>query len=360
MKSALLVPFGLKDGRLYEPTQVPNGKDCGCVCPGCKCPLVAKQKAKTPHFAHSNDENCSNGLETAVHLAVKQIIAEKMMIRLPALFWTSPLPKSNPTSKIYIENIIKLKSVILEQSLGDFKPDIIVTDDNNTNYLVEVAVTHFIDNDKQKKINLKKIPTFEIDVSSLKMGFTLVSLEKALFHNFSYLAEWKYHPKSEELDLNAKLEQEKIISNRRDIEREKQWKFERYRNSPSEKKLKINLNAIGLTREKMNDLSTFVPWDNSFSVPRIVWQSAVLAYIAKIQQTEGLEESLACTVNSNECLNWMRNVFNISSKVKDGEKIAVWKYFKYLEEIGILKYIAYNEFDLLVDKTNWNNLKKPT
>lgn len=32
---ALLVPFGLKDGGLYEPTQVLNGKDCGCVCPGC-------------------------------------------------------------------------------------------------------------------------------------------------------------------------------------------------------------------------------------------------------------------------------------------------------------------------------------
>jgi len=104
MKSTLLVPFGLKDDKLYEPkpTQVENGKACGCVCPACKKPLVAKQNAKTPHFAHAQDENCSRGLETAVHLAVKQIIAEKMEVRLPAVVWTSSHPRYKQTTKLYI------------------------------------------------------------------------------------------------------------------------------------------------------------------------------------------------------------------------------------------------------------------
>lgn len=102
MKSTLLVPFGLKDDKLYEPTQVLNGKACGCVCPACKKPLWAKQNAKTPHFAHAQDENCSRGLETAVHLAVKQIIAEKLMVRLPAVVWKNPLPRKDETKKLYI------------------------------------------------------------------------------------------------------------------------------------------------------------------------------------------------------------------------------------------------------------------
>lgn len=132
MKSTLLVPFGLKDDRLYEPTQVPNGKACGCVCPACKKPLVAKQNASTPHFAHSQDENCSKGLETAVHLAVKQIIAEKMRVRLPAVVWKNPFPRYNQTLKVYTERTIRLESVVLEQVIDDFIPDIVVVADGTT------------------------------------------------------------------------------------------------------------------------------------------------------------------------------------------------------------------------------------
>ena len=80
---ALLVPFGLKDDVLYEPQQVPNGKACGCLCPGCKHTLIARQNAKTPHFAHAVGEDCQKGFETAVHLAAKQLIAERMELSIP-------------------------------------------------------------------------------------------------------------------------------------------------------------------------------------------------------------------------------------------------------------------------------------
>jgi competence CoiA-like predicted nuclease len=81
----LRVPFGLRDGLLYEPRQVSNGKACGCICPGCQHPLVAKQNAQTPHFAHAPGEDCNNGTETAIHLAAKQLIAERMEVSIPAV-----------------------------------------------------------------------------------------------------------------------------------------------------------------------------------------------------------------------------------------------------------------------------------
>ncbi len=356
MKSTLLVPFGLKDDRLFEPNQVPNGKACGCVCPACKKPLLAKQNAKTPHFAHSQDDNCARGFETAVHLAVKQIIAEKLEIRLPELVWRNPFPKYNQTIKVYTERTLQLESVELEQWLDNLRPDIVVVA-NNITYLVEVAATHFVDEEKLRKIVRKGFPAFEIDVSGLKSGFTLAELEEAIFTSNNYRAEWKYHPKLEELNLEAKLKEDQRIADAYEEEQERERRFERYKALAPEKKLQINLKSIGLTRQQMDGLSAFVPWDNSFGVPRVVWQSAVLAYISKTQEEQGWEEYLPCNVNSSDCIDWLEGVFKVEPKVQNGEKIAVWKYFLHLESLGILKRLPHKDFDILIGKKGWASLR---
>ncbi len=356
MKSTLLVPFGLKEDKLYEPTQVENGKACGCVCPACKKPLVAKQNAKTPHFAHSQDENCTRGLETAVHLAVKQIIADKLMVRLPAVVWKNPLPRKEEVKKLYIERTIQVQSVVLEQRVDDFIPDIIVVA-NDITYLVEVAVTHFIDESKLEKIKRNKLHTIEIDVSHLKQGFNLTNLEEAIYTSRNYQAEWKYHPRLEELNLEVKKAEEDRIAKIEEDNQERKRKFEAYKNLPSESKLQKNLKSIGLTKEQMNLLAKFVAWEDSFNAPRIVWQSAVLAYIAKVQEEQGIDEYLTCAVNSSACLDWLEDVFEIKPKVKDGEKIAVWKYFKHLESLGILKLLSRNDFVVFSGKKKWQTIK---
>lgn len=352
MKSTLLVPFGLKDDKLFEPTQVSNGKACGCICPACKKPLWAKQNAKTPHFAHDRDENCSKGLESAVHLAVKQIIAKKMEVRLPALIWKSSLPRSDQTKLLHKQQVIKLESVVLEQRIDDFIPDIVVVS-KGIAYLVEVAVTHFINEEKQQKLNRNKTPSFEIDVSNLKNYFTLADLERAIYTSANYQAEWKYHPDLEKLDLLAKKDEENRSAKIQEENQEREKKFKTYKNLLPEQKLHINLKSIGLTRGQMNGLSVFVPWDTSFGAPRIVWQSAVLAYIAKVQEEQGWEKWLPCSVNSSACLHWLEDVFEINPPVKDGEKIAVWKYFKHLEQLGVLKFLSHKDFDIVLGKQHW-------
>lgn len=356
MKSTLLVPFGLKEDKLYEPVQVLNGKACGCVCPACKMPLVAKQNAATPHFAHAQDENCSKGLETAVHLAVKQIIAEKKQVRLPVMTWKNPLPRKDEAKLLHKQQLIQLESVVLEQQVDNFKPDIVVISGNST-YFIEVAVTHFVDEEKLQKIISRKIPTFEIDVSRLKNGFTLAELESVLFESKSYPAEWTYHPSIEELNIEAKKSEEDRIAKIREGEQDRKRKFEQYKKLKPEEKLKINLKNIGLTKQQMNELSVFVAWEDSFGVPRIVWQSAVLAYIAKVQDEQGWEEWLPCSVNSSACSHWLEKVFEIKAKVQDGEKIALWKYFKHLEQLEILKLLSRNDFDIVVGKQGWAELK---
>lgn len=292
-------------------------------------------------------------------MAVKQIIAERMTVRLPELIWKSPFASGEPAKRILTEALAKLESVALEQVVDDFKPDIVVTCDGVI-YLVEVAVTHFVDAAKQHKIDRRKIPTFEIDVSALKNGFTMSELERVIFTSHNYPAQWKYHPRLSELaeldQLAKRDEEEREARKKAEIhlqEIKRKQRFDRYKRLGPKDKLQINLKSIGLTEQQMSVLSGFVPWDTSFGVPRIVWQSAVLAFIANVQKEQGWEAYLPCTVNSNECLSWLGVVFALTPRVADGEKIAVWKYFKHLEQLGILKYLVYKDFDILLGKQRW-------
>lgn len=69
LAGVLKVPFGLKAGRMWSPKQVAPGRECGCVCPACGAPLVAKAADSTcrrPHFAHLAETDCRAGYETAL------------------------------------------------------------------------------------------------------------------------------------------------------------------------------------------------------------------------------------------------------------------------------------------------------
>lgn len=354
---SLRVPFGLKNGRLYEPLQVPNGKLCACVCPACKKPLVAKQRASTPHFAHAQDESCAKGLETAVHLAVKQIIAERHSLRFPILRWNNPFKFQRESQTVVVEpeRLCDLASVELELWLDDIRPDIVVVADGQT-YLVEVAVTHFVDDKKHEKIRRKQTPTFEIDVSHLQTGFTLESLEQAIYTNRRYDAQWLYHPKLEVLTLEARQRENQRKEALAAAEQEKALKYKRYKALAPNDKLTINLRTVGISIQQMKKLSVFVPWDTSFGAPRIVWQSAVLAFIVKTQEEQDWEKYLPCSVNSSECLSWLESLFEIKPPVPDGHKIALWKYFIHLDSIKILHRLMRNDFDILIGGEEWADL----
>ena len=55
---------------------VPNGKECDCICPACKKPLQAKNagRIREHHFAHQPGTDCPTALETALHLLAKEKI----------------------------------------------------------------------------------------------------------------------------------------------------------------------------------------------------------------------------------------------------------------------------------------------
>ena len=71
------IPYALnQDGVLVHVDSVPNGNNCGCICPACKKPLQARNAGliKMHHFAHQSGVECPNAYETVMHLLAKEKI----------------------------------------------------------------------------------------------------------------------------------------------------------------------------------------------------------------------------------------------------------------------------------------------
>lgn len=180
------IPFGLKKGILVDVSEVDSGLGCGCVCPSCNRKLQANKGPKVSHyFSHDPSEDtkeCKSAFETAIHLMSKQILSEEGIALFPELSVKVTQSDVNNISYdekglVEEESLKKFDLVKLEKRLDDIRPDIIAYQ-KTVPYLVEVAVTHFCDNEKIKKIRDKSIRAIEIDLSKVDYTITKEELRK--------------------------------------------------------------------------------------------------------------------------------------------------------------------------------------
>ena len=175
------VPFGLRDGRVWAPGEVAKGKACGCICPGCHAPLAAKaqeSRRKRPHFAHLTDAGCQTGRETGIHQRAKQLIAERQELVIPA--WTGdPIDMPNPPHARDDEGRLHwgrqidrpmrrvgLHDIEVERSFGTYQPDVYAKDEAGE-LLIEIRVTHAVDDRKAARVQAEGRRMVEIDLSQL-------------------------------------------------------------------------------------------------------------------------------------------------------------------------------------------------
>lgn len=189
----LKLPFGLKDNKLVEVSQVERGLECGCVCPACGHKLIARKGDRTVHhFAHHKSAECVGALETALHLAAKDILDRHKKIRIPEVIATIGVGYGEPI-QLYTEQTLQFGKVYLEKRLGEIIPDIIV-EVNGKQLFLEIAVTHFIDEVKKAKLEQLNISTLEIDLSKLDRQITLNELETILIDGLENKT-WIYNSK---------------------------------------------------------------------------------------------------------------------------------------------------------------------
>ncbi|WP_447936307.1 competence protein CoiA family protein [Thermomonas fusca] len=165
---------------MWSPKQVASGRECGCVCPACGAPLVAKAADSTcrrPHFAHLAETDCRAGYETALHKKAKELVAEHAVLLLPA--WDGETEMPNPPQMQddsgqwwhgarveFPGRQVHLENIRLEETQGDYTPDVIA-EDGAGELLIEIRVSHAVEPLKRRRIQSEGKRLIEIDLSRL-------------------------------------------------------------------------------------------------------------------------------------------------------------------------------------------------
>lgn len=206
-----MLTYGLRRGTKNELVyidEVPNGKDCDCVCPYCQHDLIARNGGikKTHHFAHVSGADCGGARMTALHMLAQKIIQEEKKIRTP-----------------YYDEYIKNKSKIIEFVSVELEPHYSIQginrrpdcvgkvqkDDKIIGLWIEIRVTHKVDEEKLEDIKHLGVICMEIDLSELlHTDYTKETIHKALFDTPKN-KEWINYPQLFKKNQEAKELKEK-------------------------------------------------------------------------------------------------------------------------------------------------------
>jgi len=124
--------------------------------------MAKKGDEREHHFAHeSNKIACVVNHETLLHQFAKRVIQEAGGLNVPSvlhqlLSQQLKLSSDNPTW-------LKLERIEVEKKLGDITPDLMGYS-GDTQVLIEVAYSSFVDSDKQAKIDQLGLWALEIDL----------------------------------------------------------------------------------------------------------------------------------------------------------------------------------------------------
>jgi hypothetical protein len=320
---------------------------------------------KVPHFAHQSGSDCRHGLESAIHLAAKQLIEEQQKLYIPELkasvYVVDAMGDAHtPSAHVRNAGLIVFDSVRLEERVSDFRPDLIAREINGQDLLIEIAFAHFVDEIKLSKIEQHGIPAIEIDVSEIQID-SFSQLERLLFEH-SPFSHWLFHPDITSIEESLRIELAPLLHNaekesrRLEQQRKRQsaelaervrreelrqaklaenrrQKAESFKAKSTEEKLAFSLSFLGINEHQLPDfLNYWVPGEKSFGVPRKVWQTSVFgAFIEKSLKARG-------AFNLEAVLEWLSQRYEITHDPKspNSEKVALWKFLNNLSDLGIL------------------------
>lgn len=180
--------------KLVHIDNVPNGLDCNCYCPYCHAQLVAKNKGKKKisHFAHYHAEDCGKAYETALHLLAKEILCERKVLMLPAY-------KNVRESQLIVFDEIEIEK---RNDSTNIQPDIVGIC-REKRLLIEIKVSHAVDEIKKQKIVELRLPCIEVDISEIELdkqkleAFLLDSTDNRI---------WINNPRMETIYIQRKKE----------------------------------------------------------------------------------------------------------------------------------------------------------
>ena len=155
-------------GQMVHVDTVPNGLACGCHCPRCKEPLLARHGKVLAHgFAHHSEDRAANleiCYQVILYKLAEHIIKKLQHIHTPSYYG------------IYQEQDIYFADVKIDGQYEreDKQPDVVATAKDGTQYLIEFTFSHKVQH--KQPVDYQNVNCLEIDLA----GQTLESLEDFL------------------------------------------------------------------------------------------------------------------------------------------------------------------------------------
>ena len=148
-------PYGLKENRLVYVDEVENGLKCGCVCPTCKCDLIAKQgDEREHHFAHRHDDKSCLHIRDTYFRRTIEILETNGYITLPKFGEIDA--KKATIKKVWTEKVMDSSS---------FLPDIVAETEDGM--AIHIRFSR-IKNSEQIKYN-REIVCLELNAEKIKL-----------------------------------------------------------------------------------------------------------------------------------------------------------------------------------------------
>lgn len=357
--------FGIRDGRMYAPEEVPSGLACNCTCVGCGAALVAKKgEKKRWHFAHHGVEIGESCAESAIHAAAKQVLLESNWLRTPAMrVAVSSCTKSGAeiteSSLLAEERDVRFERSSPEVWETNIRPDVIGYR-GERRLLVEMYFRHKVDVDKKAKLAKLGLPSIEIDLTDLDVSSGFKAIEERVLHTTDYKS-WLYFPNEEQerkslrtrlahrikqanLQYRAKQAAETARQKARLKKLEAEQKrreaaLQLYRQTPPEEKefdLRQRLGIIGRWPYHLRKISE---GGSAIEEKPMIWQAALFSRFIFHRANKNFE------LKQSQVSAWVLERFCSSETSAAAVQIEVKRYLGYLSACGFLRKLPYNPYE---------------
>ncbi|CAH5169548.1 TPA: competence protein CoiA family protein [Klebsiella pneumoniae] len=229
------IPFGLRteEQQFVDVADVPKGKQCGCICPSCRIPLIARQgKANRWHFAHASrnvdevDKECEFSFFVSVRTMAKQLLEAGMSMILPE--WRHGIVEKR-YGEVFTEEywIARKTEVILNRVQKECFFDGVLVDIYGYvgDYPLVIYFTHperpvpfELQVPQQQQcgvIEIKLNETIRLFARKNITGVKFIDELKGFIESNQDAKQWVYHPRKNKAEEEAQARLDAVIENYR-------------------------------------------------------------------------------------------------------------------------------------------------
>ncbi|NMQ28205.1 hypothetical protein E4Q23_10835 [Candidatus Accumulibacter phosphatis] len=256
-------------------------------------------------------------------------------------------------SKYIGEKEVALESVAQEvREFSGVVPDIVASAGGRL-LLIEIAVTHFVDDEKLAKLKQLGHPVMEIYLDPENAIPSMDEIEK-LVTSSSHNRSWLINSKCERLYDAARAEAEEELGKAKErlflIREKTKENHESYLRLTDSQKLATELDLLNSSLDELvslEDVKTVigrrVTGDNSFGVSSRVWQ--LFVYREFVHNNQGND------FHADDVLDAISGRFRVESVFNEAPQIAIHYYLKFLSEKGMLERSYAKSYSVVKDIT---------